>query len=117
VRPIPFEITDSHLLRVFRWARWHRRRYGDEIDYEDLGNHALYRAWATYRPGNARDHWHLEYHLRSALSNEITRRKRRAALLARRRYITPPESEEWWWFGLVDYLTDHGPAIPQHPKI
>jgi hypothetical protein len=102
---------------VRKWAGWHRRQYGDRLDYEDIGNHALYRAWATYKPGQPREWFHLRYHLRSALSAEIKRQKRREAIIARRQYKAPPVSATWMGFDLVDYCTDHGPAIPQHPII
>jgi hypothetical protein len=102
---------------VRKWAGWHRRQYGDWIDWEDIGNHALYRAWATYRPGQPRDWFHLRYHLLSAKSNALTKERRRLRKLRQVRYKAPPVTATWTGFDLVDYFTDHGPVIPHHPII
>jgi hypothetical protein len=54
-----FAITPAHLAQVERWVDAGRRIHGDVIDWPQFGNWALYRAWATYRPGPDRTHWHL----------------------------------------------------------
>lgn len=103
--PIPFDITDRHIGYLTRWVNWHRKRWGDSVDWESVAFHALYRAWATYRPaGKPREFFHLRHHLRSERSNTLRKRQRRRAILHRSPF--PRVSLVQWWAGFawVDYL-------------
>jgi hypothetical protein len=72
-----FAITPAHLAQVERWVDAGRRIHGDKIDWPQFGNWALYRAWATYRPGPDRTHMHLARALYHAQRDAVKWRRRR----------------------------------------
>jgi hypothetical protein len=80
-----FTITPAHLQQVERWVDAWRRIHGDKVDWPQFGNWALYRAWATYRDGPDRTHWHLAralYHAQRDAMKWRRRRKHRQAVVS-----------------------------------